>query len=191
MDRRQTMKTYNLLHKTLGKPELQIVPPESFFRSPVAKVDEDLVALWREDGWARYAGGLFWTIDPRDFVKLYKDWSIVPQRALVFGRNTFGDLFLLHKGEVRFLSIQGNQLLPLGPSFYLFMNSTLGELDLMESFLDSKLFQAVRKRLGELETDECYGLFPALPLGGDDEDPKSYRRVKLREYLALLAQMHD
>jgi hypothetical protein len=184
------VKTFELFHKALGKPEQAIIPPESFFKSPQAKVDEDLTLLWRKDGWARYSGGLFWTVDPGDFGELSKDWSVVPQKAPVFGRNAFGDLFLFSEGEVFFLSVQGNRLMSLGPQVYIFLNSSLVESDIRETFLNSKLFKALHKRLGDLEADECYGLFPALPLGGDDEDPKAYKRVKLHEYLATLAQMH-
>ena len=36
--------------------------------------------------------------------------------------------------------------------------------------------------------DECYGFFPALPLGGPGT-ADTLQRVKLREHLALLAQL--
>jgi hypothetical protein len=185
------MTSYNLFHEALGRPEHQIVPPASFYQSKAAKIDEELVALWREDGWAGYAKGLLWTVNPEDFADLHKDWPVVPRRASVFARSAFGNLFLLDKGEVFLLSIQGNRLMTLGPSVNIFFNSTLLEADLREPFLDEKLFKSVRRRAGDLAADECYGLFPALPLGGDDEDPKNYRRVKLREYLATLAQLHS
>jgi hypothetical protein len=121
---------------------------------------------------------------------LAEDWHIVNPSALVFSRNAFGDLFLLQEGEVFRLAIQWNRLLLIGSSTYIFMNSTIKEPSLQESFLQKKLFKAVHKRLGDLAVDECYGLFPVLPLGGDDENPEAYQRVKLREYLQLLAQMH-
>ncbi|CAG0987859.1 hypothetical protein ANRL3_02562 [Anaerolineae bacterium] len=185
------MKTYDELHKAIGEPELKVIPPESFFDGTEVKVDENLATLWREDGWARYGGGLFWTMDPRDFVGLSKDWDIVPSNALVFGRNALGDIFLIIEGEVFMLLVQWKRLLKIGSSVYIFLNSTLKEPNLQESFLQSNLFTAIRKHLGDLKVDECYGLFPALPLGGNDEDPNAYQRAKLREYLALLAQMHD
>ncbi len=184
------MELFAGLHEALGKPEIHTEPPKSFFDSPEANVDEDLVALWQEDGWACYSEGLFWTVNPQDFLGLSNDWSIVPPLALVFGKNAFGDLFLLHEGDVFQLSVQWNRLMELGPSPYIFLNSTLKEPSLCESFLQKELFRAVYERLGELAADECYGLFPVLPLGGNDEDPNAYHRVKLREYLASLAQVH-
>jgi hypothetical protein len=184
------METYKGLHDALGKPEQQVFPPESFFEGQKKKTDEDLIKLWREDVWACYGGGLFWTVNPQDFTEIIKDWKVVKPQSVVFGRNAFGELFLLRKEEVFILRIQYNDLGNLGPSAYIFLNSTLKEPSLKESYLEKKLFGKVRKLAGNLEPDECYGLFPALPLGGDDEDPKAYRRVKLREYLASLAQMH-
>ena len=169
---------------------LQIIPPESFFKSKQAKVNEDLTALWQEDGWACYYDGLFWTVDPREFSELYKDWKIIPRSAMIFGRNAFGELFVLDNDEIFFLSIQANLLLSLGKNMHIFLNSTL-EPDPDDSILDLRLFKAVRKRLGDLEVDECYGLFPALALGGNDEDSESYKRAKLFEYLAIIAQIHS
>lgn len=185
------MKTYKGLHTALGKPDQQVFPPESFFETQKEKIDDDLITLWRQDGWACYGDGLFWTVNPQDFTEIIKDWKGVKPQSVVFGRNAFGDLFLLRKEEVFMLTVQHNDLGSLGPSVYIFLNSTLKEPSLKESFLQKKLFGKVRKRLGDLEADECYGLFPALPLGGDDEDPEAYQRVKLREYLSSLAQMHD
>jgi hypothetical protein len=185
------METYKLFHKAVGEPEQQIKPPDAFFKTQTAKIDEDLMLLWQEDGWARYGGGLFWTVDPGDFEDLHEDWSGVPKKAVVFGRNAFGDLFLFNEGEVFLLSTQINQLMSLGPKAHIFLNSTLVEADMRETFLYSKLFKAVRKRLGDLEADECYGLFPAMPAGGNEEDAKSYKRVKMREYLATVAQLHS
>lgn len=184
------MKTFTLFHKVFGKPEMRIFPPDSYLNSTVGKIDEDLHALWREDGWASYAEGLFWTVDPRDFATLSADWDGIPNMALTFGRTAFGDLFLLHKGEVFMLIVQANNLVSLGPSVYNFLNSTLAMPKLRQTFLDNKLFESIRKRVGNIAHDECYGLFPALPLGGNDDDPSAYRRVKLREYLALLSQIH-
>lgn len=185
------MELFDGLHTAVGSPETQIELPGSFFDSPEAKVDQDLVALWQEDGLSRYSKGLFWTVDPREFSTLAEDWRIVHPSALVFSRNAFGDLFLLQEGEVFRLAVQWNRLMVIGSSTYIFLNSTIKEPSLHESFLQKKLFKAVHKRLGDLSADECYGLFPALSLGGNDEDPKAYERVKLREYLKILAQIHS
>lgn len=184
------METNKGLHEALGQPERQVYPTEKFLESQEKKINPELLDLWREDGWASYSDGLFRTFNPEDFDDLIKDWKIVKPQSKVFAGNAFGDLFLFNKDEIFRLTVQDNYLGEIGSGMYIFLNSTLKEPSLKESFLRKKLFTKVRKLAGELDKDECYGLFPALPLGGDEDDPKAYRRVKLREYLATLAQMH-
>lgn len=178
------------LHEALGAPEMKVEPPESFFDNPEMARDQELASLWRQDGWARYGHGLFWTVDPREFPDLHKEWPIVPPGALVFARNAFTGIFMLHKDQVLRLDAQWNRVAELGPSAYTFLNSTIKRANFQQTTLERELFEKVRKHAGDLERDECYGLFPALPLGGNDEDPKGYKRVKLREYLGILAQAH-
>lgn len=178
------------LHKGLGVPKMAVHPPESFFTTAGMTTDEDLVSLWRQDGWARYGQGLFWTVDPREFADLHQEWPIVPRGALVFGRGAFSSLFLLHQDQVLHLDGQWNRLAKLGPSSYVFLNDSVADAEFQKTILDRELFNKVREKAGDLAADECYGLFPALPLGGNDEDPNGYQRVKLREYLAILGQAH-
>jgi len=185
------MELFDGLHKALGLPESRVEPPQSFFESSEAKVDEDLVALWRKDGWASYGDGLFWTVNPQEFVEIAKEWTIVPTEAIVFGRSAFGNLYLVDNGNVLRLDIQWGKLAELGPSTYVFLNSTIKQTRFQKVTLKSDLFKIVRERLGSLTMDECYGLFPSLPLGGNDDDPNAYQRVKVREYLTLLAQIHS
>jgi hypothetical protein len=182
------MDSFAGLHAAVGKPQNAVRPPAA--RLEDASVDEELRLLWEEDGWASYGNGLLWTLDPQEFAELRKDWPAVPGGATAFARNAFGDVFLLKDGEVLHLDVRWNRIGELGPSVYTFLNSTLGEKSLRESYLQPGLFAKVRERVGELAADECYGLVPALPAGGNDEDPKAYQRVKLREYLALTAQAH-
>lgn len=184
------MDLYSGLHKSLGRPTRQSRPDASFFREPVAKADEELADLWREDGWSAYADGAFWTVDPRSYADIRETWPILPEGALVFSRNAFGDLYFMSSGNVWRLDIQNGRTLDLGPSAYIFLNSTLKEKSLKDSLLRVDLFKKVSKRVGGLQSGECYGLFPALPLGGDEDDPDSYRKAGLREYLNIVAQLH-
>jgi hypothetical protein len=184
------MDEFEVFHKAMGEPEMRVEPLESFFDDPAMTIDEDLVSLWRQDGWARYARGLFWTVDPREFAALHEDWQIVPEGALIFARSAFTDLFLFHDDHIFRFDPQYNRFSRRGSSTSIFLNHTVGKRDFQKLILGGDIFPEVHKRLGDLAVDECYGLFPALPLGGNVEDPKGYQRVKLREYLAILAQTH-
>jgi hypothetical protein len=176
------------LHEAFGLPEQKIMPPDSFFNDKINKVDKDLSDLWKTDGWAAYQNSLFWTVNPLDFDDVADDWKMIKPKSLIFGRNAFGELFILHKDEVYVLSIQYNQLMNLGPSSYIFLNSTIKETDFKNVFLKIKLFNKLQKTLGNFAGDECYGLFPSVPFGGDEDDFKAYKIVKLKEYLSLLSQ---
>lgn len=177
------------LHGGLGPPEDARAPEPEFFATPLGRADEELAELWRTDGFARYAGGLFWTVDPREFVAAIADWPAIPNEAVVFARDAFGDLFYLHAGEVGMLDVRLGLTAKLGPSAHIFVNSTVKTHNFQEAMLAAPLFARVRKRLGDLQADECYGMAPAMQLGGDSTAVKSYRRVKLREYLALCSQL--
>lgn len=183
------MELYDDFHKALGKPEEQVLPDEAFLKSELGQADESLHELWKTDGWARYSKGLFWTVDPRKFTDVPKQWPIVPADAIFFARNAFADLYFLSEGNSRCLNSQWGRVLDLGPDPAIFLTSGLLPRN-RGDILSDKLFKAVHKRLGTLEVDECYGLFPALPLGGNEEDSEAYKRVKLQAYLNILAQAH-
>jgi hypothetical protein len=166
------------LHAALGMPELRIEPPAALLDCPPPGIEEALVALWRQDGWARYAGGALFTVDPT------ADWPGI-SGALVFARTAFADLFLLTAGQVSCLDVRQGRRLELGPGAHLFLNSTLGMSDFRKSFLSQdRLFEKVRARLGDLGPHECYGLAPRRVRSEGAYDPKRYQRVDLREYLA-------
>jgi hypothetical protein len=118
------------------------------------------------------------------------DWSAlsIPEDAMVFARTAFGDLFFLHAGDVACLDVRYGRMRQLGPSAYIFLCVTVAGSTFQQRTLERRLFEAVRRRVGELAADECYGLFPAPGLGGNPDDAKAYKRVKLREYLAMLSQ---
>lgn len=184
------METFAGLHGALGKPEAGVEPPATFLKTKKATAHPDLEALWTEEGWARYAGGEFWVVDPRPFDELLSEWSTVPKDAIVFARNAFGDLFLFSDGVVVALTIQTGQMNKASRTVELFLNDTLAQPAIRGSLLETALFKKVRKRLGDLEAEECYGLFPPASLGGDPEDVGAYRKAKLREYFSLVAESH-
>lgn len=183
------MGLYDELHKSLGTPKNQVLPDATFLKSKLARADESLLELWKTDGWARYGDGLFWTVDPRQFTGIAKQWNVVPSDAIFFARNAFADLYFLSDGNSQCLDVQWGRVLDLGPDPAIFLTFGLKPRN-RGDLLNDKLFKAVHKRLGTLEVDECYGLFPALQLGGNEADPAAYKRVKSQEYLSILAQSH-
>lgn len=60
----------------------------------------------------------------------------------------------------------------------------------LDDVLDRKLYLKAKKQLGPLEYDDCYGFEPAIVLGGPGT-LETLRKVKLKEHLAILAQLSD
>ena len=55
---------------------------------------------------------------------------------------------------------------------------------------EDKKYNAAVKKYGELEYDECFGYVPLLALGGK-ESVKNLKKVKMREHIALIAELTD
>lgn len=148
----------------------------------------DLVALWKEHGWAGYGDGFYWTTDPRAFEDLVSDWHGLPRRAVVIGRDAFANLYLLHDGEVLQLNPHVDDWTMVAPTLDLFFRACLAMKSFREDYMWADLFREALQQHGPVAADECYGFFPALALGGS-VDVASIRRVKMEEHLMLLAQL--
>jgi hypothetical protein len=147
-----------------------------------------LLELWREHGWAGYGGGLFWTIDPRSLAAHLPGWQRVRRGSSVFGRDAFGNLFLLRDGEVFQLDVHRNERMLVASTLELFFSACLDDPSFRQCYLWSDLLGRAVERCGRLASDECYAFFPALPLGGE-VDAETLERVKLSEHLTLMAQL--
>ena len=60
--------------------------------------------------------------------------------------------------------------------------------DFDEEYLSMRKYNAAEKKYGPLAYDECFGYVPLLGLGGR-ETVNNLRKVKIREHIALIAQM--
>lgn len=176
-----------LMEKALGQPiESRPAPLDGAL---VKNVPPPLVELWRAHGWAGYGDGIFWTTNPEDFADLLVDWD-VPAGGMVIGRGAFADLFVLDAGEVfRLDPLQGDYIL-VAMTLDLFFEACVTDPEFQQSYMFGGLFEDVKQRQGPLKHDECYGFFPAPVMGGA-ADAASARKVKLREHLMLLAQLHE
>lgn len=185
-----TMNYAEILTRVLGPPS-QAAPvlPEDL-ASLAGTVPDDLLALWREHGWAGYGDGLFWTIDPRQLAELLPTWSLMPPASMVIGRDAFANLYLLSEGRPYQFNVHRDEPDMVAMSLDLFLETLLDDPEFRQSYMWSDLFVKARKRCGPLQSDECYAFFPALALGGS-VDVKSLQRVKYYEHLQFLAQLHE
>jgi hypothetical protein len=148
-----------------------------------------LIDHWKEQGWCGYVKGLLWLVNPQDFEDAVEDWVAEQDRpAVVFARTAFGDLFVWANNQVYFLSVHHGWFEDITDDMEIFFNGILCDKQYLDKGLRGKLFRKALPKLGAPEPDECYAFVPALALGGS-EDAGSLQRVKLREHLAVLAQL--
>jgi hypothetical protein len=174
--------------KTHG-PAVQCRPasPEAI-RTYRTKLPTALIDEWRESGWCGFAQGLIWTVDPSDFTDVVEDWLEPGDSAVTFMRTAFGDLLVWKKDGAHYIVVSYARVFRLTDDPEILFDYTFCTKNFREKVLDEKLFRKALKKLGPLEHDECYAFEPAIPLGGPGT-LATLKKRKLREYLAILAQV--
>ncbi|VVN92617.1 GAD-like domain-containing protein [Pseudomonas fluorescens] len=180
--------------------------PEASLAYWADKLPPILLTYWREEGWAGYADGRLWTVNPDDYEDIKDAWlEETPLATLdnfhVIARDAFGDLYLCGErtgASVTIVCLHNeilalkNQLKPRplhdhDPSIQaLFGVAKLEKCDYPDTN-GKLLFDRAVKKYGPLAPDEMYGFEPALVLGGSPT-LENLRRLKLDPHLHILRQ---
>ncbi len=194
--------------KKLG-PQLQTVHPDQGLISQYqAKLPSGLIEYWQEYGIGSWAGGKFQFCNPADYASTVAlilrgdpDYSL--EHTHLIGYGAFGDLVLWHETRqclhvnLPYLRATADAVRPnwKATEANIALTSRLYGLADKESFTlfdnaarAAPIYERCAKRLGPPDLGECYGLHPALALGGST-DITSVKRVRAREHFALLAQL--
>ncbi|OUM05286.1 glutamyl-tRNA amidotransferase [Pseudomonas syringae] len=173
--------------------------PETSIARYKNKLPDQLLSYWTEHGWAGYADGLFWTVNPQDYESIISHW--IPTTGLnqtekyhVIARGAFGVLYVWGEKGGHCLNISS-----YAGRYYSFSNPFTGEKlelgahvffsSLNPAYNDlSDLFKPALEKLGPLKSDEMYGFVPALALGGPME-LENLQKVKTIEHLTFLSQL--
>lgn len=155
----------------------------------MAKILPDkLIEFFRENGIGDYDGGLFRTVSPARSAELADAWGEPRAADSIFLVNAFG-CFIYRDGDSnRLVNVWAQTTTELFADVAGVFDGSLCDSGFLKSIMLRPEFRAAAKRLGAPAQDECFGFFPAIALGGDGS-ADSIRRVKLREHLALLAQL--
>ncbi|WP_137940462.1 GAD-like domain-containing protein [Chitinivorax sp. B] len=171
------------------------------------KLPDQLLKYWEGYGWAGYAKGGFWLVNPQEYEPVLEAWigetPFMEQDAYhVFARDAFGSMYFWGEKTGPSLLIS-----PLDSSAY--PNNTY--LEMMQSgdadrvvkfwfasqapdtmgFFDinqQPLFDRALARLGRLDSTQMYGFVPALALGCPNTVEK-LQKVSIVEHLVFLAQL--
>ncbi len=149
---------------------------------------EEILDIWREYGLGTFYHGYLKVIDPREYKKLLEDTYWRGDAAIPVFATAFADLIIWQ--EDQYLVIVNYRK---GVSHVMYDGFEFFLEDLMDGWLDEKhlsmrTYNAAVKRYGSLAYGECFGYVPLLGLGGR-ETVNNLRKVKIREHIALIAQM--
>ena len=183
--------------------------PKSILAQWKDKLPPLLLTLWSEEGWAGYANGLLWLVNPDDYEDIKDAWlEGTPLPSIdnfhVIARSAFGSLYLCGEKTGRSVTIScpHNEILALKKKLKpkplqdqdFSIQSFFGSRDPEDfDFKDTKgkfLFDRAMKKYGSLEPDEMYGFEPALVMGGS-ATLDNLRRIKLDPHLHILRQFDN
>lgn len=151
---------------------------------------EDLFLFLKEEGYCSYGEGFFHFVDPGDYKEILAEWNKPLTGHMVFCRTGVGDLFTWNNKEVSVLHVSEGMLSVISEDMFDFFKFSLGDEQYVNKTLYKQYFDKARKDLGALAYDECYGFVPALPLGGS-ESSENLHKLKIKEYLSILAQVNS
>lgn len=171
------------------------------------RLPSGLLELWVDHGIGSWDRCRFQLCDPDDYAgvvdtMLHDDAEFSSVQTHLIGFGAFGDLVLWHETrenlEISLPYLRGSAVChrpgwkPSDANVAI-TNPLLHirEKEAYTLFSGDKatpIFSQCVKQHGRLAMGECYGLFPALALGGTS-DPKNVKRVNAREHFALLAQL--
>ncbi|MBK1492740.1 GAD-like domain-containing protein [Pseudomonas aeruginosa] len=195
---------FSLFINSFGEATQRTPVPESSLRKWENVLPPVLLEYWKDEGWAGYANGLLWTVNPDDFEHIKDAWlQGTPLESFdkfhVIARSAFGNLYLCGERTGRSVSIIciHNEILALKNRLKakelgdqnitiqsLFGGSEPDDFDYSDSN-DKLLFKRALKKYGPLAPDEMYGFEPALVLGGAPT-LENLRRLKLDPHLLIL-----
>ena len=182
------MSHFDDFERTYGPPVSCEKVDADTIRAYQGLLPEELLDHWQQVGWCAYGEGLLWFVNPQQLEDPVDDWLQTESgRPLVFLRTAFAHLYLWYDGYVYSLDVQTGSLSQVTEDIKLFFSILCGE-KIQEKILRLQLYREAMQRLGPPSRDECYAFVPALPLGGPGT-ADTVQRVKLREHLAILAQL--
>jgi hypothetical protein len=155
-----------------------------------ARLPAEVLALFRADGFCKYGGQLFFTVDDKDVEIARLAWLPSFPQVSVFGRSAFGNLYLWDGNTVQILLPHVGLVGFLTHDITRLFEEVLTEPSYIKDCLMRGAVASATKHVGPLAWDEMYGYEPAPALGGSGR-ADTIRRFKLNEHHILLSQLQE
>lgn len=181
--------------------ERREVPPSRIERY-LTRLPNKMLEYWQEFGWAGYAEGLFWIVNPQEYEAILDEWlsgSVFEARDTfhVIAMGAFGELYVWGELFGYCFSIAPPESC-LVPQTNFSEPSRDMDFDIRCFFLARErahedtyeLFTEAYSRLGKLKFGENYG-FRLAPILGGAIDANNLEKVSSVEYLTFLAQLEE
>ena len=142
-----------------------------------------IIDLWKRHGFGGYEEGLFWTINPDDYLGYLKKWIVFDYQDIYpIMRTAFADVIILYdlrkddkdytEVGVENINIRHAKTNNISIGLERFFSKSLLEpgFFMADTKIKSDLFFYAIDNLGLIKNDQCYGFEPIAILGGKDTE---------------------
>ena len=180
--------------------------PRSSVEKYRSKLPEALLNYWQEEGWASYAQGLFWTVDPDahkealDMMLRGTEFAEIDNYHVI-ARSAFGSLYAWGERYQRNITVSSlaggvvalkSQLRKRDPdpdvAVGVFFGTAIPQDFDFKDRAGTPLFQRALGKLGAVNEGEMYAFEPALCIGGR-ADLEHLVKVDMDIHLMILDQL--
>lgn len=188
-----------IFFKTNGTGEKYNSVPTSDIESLKSVFPEFLIQKWNDTGLTHHLDGFFWFTNPlnyKDVVSLF-----FPQKTgiHIFMRTALGGFLYLNENASKdeysgsdklynYYSPMHKKSHAYNDDLSLVLNGFLTIEDIFARRMLYFLYKNARQRLKIPKEDECYGFFPALAIGGE-ENSDNLKLCNLKAHLLILSQL--
>jgi len=151
----------------------------------------ELMEFWQEYGFGIYMDGYLKIVNPNDYQPVLNEgYNTENDKEIVFAVTGLGDFLVWVGDAIRLVDFRhGNySIIESGDDMSWFFDMDLAENEFMEDEFKNENYLPAKQKLGELPFDECFGYVPILGAGGP-EKVDNLQKVKIREHIAIIAQM--
>jgi hypothetical protein len=149
--------------------------------------------IWDNYGECSFKKGLFWTINPNEFMHPARLFPKVSKKAIPIIRTVTGCLFLWDYFDdeyvIMYLDVHYNKYEFYGDTFEELFNFDLISNAVWNDQLNGKREKMALSTISSLNRDECVVPLPAIVEGGEFKR-ESLKKEKIIEHLTLLSQLH-